>query len=286
MALVATIGFFDGVHCGHQFVLENVVSIAASKHLTPAVVVFKDHPQRVLYGRSIPLLTTYDERLQLLKAFGVEQILTFSFEKICHLTAEEFMRLLHDEHDVSVLVMGYDHHFGSNHPDSFERYQESADRVGIELVRLPRNPISKASSTAIRKAISLGNIEEANDMLGYHFTLTGKVVSGKQIGRKIGFPTANLLIPEEKIVPMDGVYICETDDRKALLNIGSNPTLNGTERTIELHIPDFSGDLYGKTLSVQLLHYLRSEQLFDNLDALQHQIAQDVEQIKHNISAE
>ena len=280
MALAATIGFFDGVHTGHRFVLDNLRSVALENNLESAVVIFEDHPQLVLRGVRVPLLTTFNERVDLLKNNGINIVLPFCFKEIRSLTAEAFMRLLHEQHHVDILVMGYDHHFGSDRMTAFTDYEACAARVGIRLVCLPQNPVSNASSTAIRRALLAGNIEKANRLLGYPYAICGKVVSGRQLGRTIGFPTANLSLPEEKLIPAAGVYICEVDDRKALLNIGNNPTVNGTEQTVELYLPDFEGDLYGKKLTVKLLKYLRPERKFENMEALRQQIVQDVAALK------
>lgn len=280
MALAATIGFFDGVHSGHRFVLDRLRMVAQENNLESAVVIFEDHPQQVLRGVRVPLLTTFNERVDLLKNNGINIVLPFCFEEIRSLTAEAFMRLLHERHQVDVLVMGYDHRFGSDRMTAFADYEACAARVGIRLVCLPQNPASNASSTAIRRALLAGNIEQANRLLGYPYTLCGKVVSGRQLGRTIGFPTANLSLPEEKLIPAAGVYICEVDGRKALLNIGNNPTVNGTEQTVELYLPDFEGDLYGKSLTVRLLNYLRPERKFEDMEALRQQIVQDVAALK------
>lgn len=280
MAFAATIGFFDGVHTGHQFVLQRLIMVANEKGLDTAVIVFEDHPQKVLQGMQVPLLTTYEERMELLKNSGISKILPFRFAEIQALKAEEFMQLLHAQYDVDTLVMGYDHHFGSDRLTDFCDYQISADRVGMNLIRLPQNPASNASSTVIRRALLKGDIELANRLLGYPYSFTGTVVKGRQIGRTIGFPTANLSVSKEKLLPAAGVYVCEVDDRKALLNIGNNPTVNGMEQTIELHLIGFQGDLYGKQLRVRLLQYLRPERKFENMEALRLQIEQDVAALK------
>ena len=281
VGLAATIGFFDGVHTGHRFVLERLQQVASENGLESAVVVFEEHPQQILRGIHVPLLTTLNERIALLKNSGVDHVLPFRFEEIRLLSAEAFMHLLHEKYDVCVLIMGYDHRFGSDQLMDFSDYEQCAARVGIKLVLLPQNPRSDASSTTIRKALASGNIEKANQLLGYTYTLAGKVVPGKQIGRTIGFPTANLSVPEEKLIPLAGVYVCKVDEMDALLNIGNNPTTQGTEVTIELHLIDFDGDLYGKNLSVKLLRYLRPEQKFDNIEALRQQIMQDVRAINN-----
>jgi len=279
LGYAVTIGFFDGVHSGHRFVLEQLKQIAAQSGCESAVVVFEDHPQTVLHGVQVPLLTTYSERVALLKQAGIDRILSFRFADIRSLTAEAFMRLLHEQYGAELLIMGYDHRFGSDRLQAPEAYDKAAARVGLRLVRLPRNPRSAASSTAIRKALLAGDTVGANALLGYPYTLTGTVVSGRGIGREIGFPTANLRLPQEKLVPAAGVYACEAEGHRAVLNIGTNPTVNGTEQTIELHIPAFTGDLYGKQLTVRLLHFLRPEKKFDSIDDLQKQIAADIEQI-------
>ena len=258
--------------------LDQLKRIAAQGGLQSAVVVFEDHPQTVLHGVQMPLLTTFSERVTLLKQAGIDQILSFRFESIRSLTAEAFMRLLHDEYSAEQLIMGYDHQFGSDRLQVPEAYDAAAARVGIRIVRLPRNPESAASSTAIRKALLAGDVARANMLLGYPYTFTGSVVSGRGIGREIGFPTANLQLPPEKLIPAAGVYACEADGRRAVLNIGTNPTVNGTEQTIELHIPDFAGNLYGKQLTVKLLQFLRPEKKFASLEELKQQITADVEQ--------
>ena len=280
MAFAATIGFFDGVHTGHRFVLERLQIVARENGLDAAVIIFEEHPQHVLRGSFVPLLTTFNERVELLKKSGIEKILPFRFEEIHKLTAEEFMRLLHEKYDVNILLMGYDHHFGSDKMTMFSDYETCANRVGMHLFRLPQNPSSKASSTAIRYALLSGEVEKANALLGYPYTLEGAVIAGKQIGRMIGFPTANLKVSEDKLIPATGVYVCEVDGRKAVMNIGNNPTVDGTEVTVELHLVGYKGDLYGKSLAVRLLHYLRPERKFENMDALRQQIELDVAALK------
>lgn len=280
MALAATIGFFDGVHTGHQFVLQRLSVIAAENGLKPAAVIFEDHPQEVLRSVQVPLLTTLEERVALLKNNGIQEVLSFRFETIRNLKAEEFMQLLKEQYDVRLLVMGYDHHFGSDRLTEYADYQACADRVGMQLTRLPQNPDSPASSTKIRQALTAGNIEEANRLLGYPYSLEGTVVAGKQIGRKIGFPTANLSVPNGKLIPAAGVYACEAEGHNALLNIGTNPTVNGTEQTIELHLLDFQGDLYGKRMNVKLLRFIRADRKFDSIDDLKRQIQSDVEVLR------
>ena len=262
--------------------MERLKTAATENGLMPAAVIFEDHPQEVLRGVQVPLLTTFEERVALLKKNGMQEVLTFRFEAIRHLKADEFMQMLKDQYDVRLLMMGYDHHFGSDRLTEYADYQACADRVGIQLVCLPQNPDSNASSTKIRKALAVGNVEEANRLLGYPYSLEGMVVAGKQIGRTIGFPTANLSVPKEKLIPAAGVYSCETDGHKALLNIGTNPTVNGKEQTIELHLLNFKGDLYGKRMNVKLLRFIRADKKFDSIDDLRRQIESDVEALRDN----
>ena len=276
MSYAATIGFFDGVHTGHRYVLERLQQTACEHGLRSAVVVFAEHPQSVLQSKQVPLLTTPSEREALLHQAGIDEVLSFRFADVQAYSAEAFMRLLHERYGVNLLVMGYDHRFGSDRLTDFAAYQTLAEHVGLSILRLPQNPQSEASSTAIRQALLQGEIERANELLGYRYSLTGEVVAGRQIGRSIGFPTANLQLPEHKLVPAVGVYACEVMGRKAVLNIGTNPTVQGTERTVELHLPGFEGDLYGRKLTVRLLHYLRPECRFENLEALRHQIEKDI----------
>jgi len=295
VSYVATIGFFDGVHTGHCFVLSSLKGIAQRTGLDAAVITFSEHPKKVLTGVAQPLLTVYDERVELLKQQNLDQIFAFNFEVIRAFTAEEFMRILHNQCDVEMLLLGYDHHFGSDRLTQFADYQAAADRVGLQLVQLPQNPESAASSTKIRKALLAADIEAANTLLGYSYSLTGEVVAGRQIGRTIGFPTANLQVAEDKLLPAAGVYevavVLPDGEHRALLNIGTNPTVNSSDTiqdsqdaqpatSIELHIPSYEADLYGQRLTVRLLRYLRPERRFSSLDELREQISHDLASIQ------
>lgn len=290
MSYAATIGFFDGVHSGHRFVLDSLKNIASKTMLSSAVITFTEHPQKVLRGTDVPLLTTYAERVDLLKGVGVDEIFAFNFEVVKDFTAADFMRLLHTQCGVELLLMGYDHHFGSDRLSSFADYQQAADAIGLQLMKIPQAPVGSASnipsSTSIRQALQEGRIEDANALLGYSYSLTGEVVEGRKIGRSIGFPTANIAVPAEKLIPAAGVYSCMVESatpeefsfpkRPALLNIGTNPTVDGSKLSVELHIPDFSGDLYGRKLTVELTRFIRPEQKFASLDELRRQIDQDL----------
>ena len=281
MGCISTIGFFDGVHRGHQFLLDCLIKEASLRGLSPVVLTFEEHPDLVLRGIHTPLLTTFSERRQRLLDKGVGQVLPFRFADIHDLTAEQFLRLIHDRYHVQVLLMGYDHRFGSDKLDSFDQYREIAQRVGVELVLLPQAPDVTVSSTRIREALLKGDVETANELLGYEYTLTGTVVHGNAIGRTIGFPTANLSLPADKLIPASGVYavkssISNLPSSISLLNIGHNPTIGSLPLSVELHIPDFDGDLYDQTLSVSLVRRIRPEQTFPSLDALRTQILLDL----------
>ena len=285
MAYVATIGFFDGVHRGHQFVIEQLRQQAAEVGLQAAVITFTEHPQKVLCGNALPLLTTYSERIQLLKKQGVDEIFAFNFEVIAAMTAEEFMRILHTQCGVEMLIMGYDHRFGSDQLTRFEDYQAIAERIGmqIRLLEVKRVDDSTPSSTKIRRALQSALIEEANAMLGHPYALSGEIIEGRHLGRTIGFPTANIAVAEDKLCPASGVYAGRlTDaelgflDEPVLVNIGSNPTVGGTHISVEMHIPHWDGDLYGRQMTVTLVHYLRAEKKFPSLETLKQQIHKDM----------
>lgn len=279
MAYVATIGFFDGVHAGHRYLISRLRDEAERRGLDSAILTFEQHPETILRGTTKPLLTTFEERTALLKAEGVTEIFCFNFEVIQMMTAEEFMHILVNNCGVTVLLMGYDHHFGSDHLSSFADYQAAAARAGLTILPIEQAPEGDVSSSKIRRALQRGAIESANIMLGYPYTLTGQVVHGRGLGRTIGFPTANIAVPEEKILPANGVYAVEADGMPAILNIGTNPTVGDNAITLEVHIPDFAGDLYDQQLSIRLMRFIREEKRFDSLEALQQQIRRDLQSL-------
>lgn len=285
VAYVATIGFFDGVHRGHRFLIDALRRMAAERDMESAVITFEEHPQTVIRGIEQPLLTTFDERTALLQSTGITEIFCFHFELIRDMDAEDFLALLHQRCGVDVLLMGYDHRFGRNLCSITDLQSDEVRlRTGVEVQTMTELPdAGHVSSSAIRRALAIGDIERANTMLGYPYSLEGRVVSGRQIGRQIGFPTANLQVTPSKMLPLPGVYAASVilDDepdqsRAAILNIGSNPTLNATELTVEIHIPGFDGNLYDHHLRVNLCRFIREEQRFDSLEALRLQIANDL----------
>ncbi len=286
MSGIATIGFFDGVHKGHRYLFEQLRKCAAEHEATPLIFTFLQHPRSVLTHDCPPLLTTVEERELLLGQFG--DVHFFDFAEVQPLTALQFLDYLADRWKVKHLLMGFNHHFGSDGRLTDEQYAAYAQQAGIKVVRaLPYSEDDlRPSSTKIRTALQQGNIQEANKMLGYEYMLTGRVVHGRMIGRQIGFPTANIMPQADKLVPAAGVYKATVSDERlafsgkpALVNIGTNPTVGNTHQTIEVHIPGFEGDLYNQPLTLHFVKRLREERRFGSLDELKAQIQKDYETI-------
>lgn len=235
---VATIGFFDGVHLGHQHLLKQVTEIACAHHLGAMVVTFSQQPRHVVSHETdrFFLLTTTSEKLRLLKMAGIDQCEVMEFTpELASLSAYQFMELLHTHYQVTVLVIGYDHRFGHNRSEGFDDYVRYGHDLGIEVIQATEFP--SASSSRIRELLLEGDLETANQTLGYHYILGGKVVSGFHVGHTMGFPTANLQVAPEKLIPANGVYAVmvelEGKQYQGMLNIGTRPTLaNSDERSI------------------------------------------------------
>lgn len=281
---VATIGTFDGVHRGHQYVVEQVVSLARQRGLEAMVVTFSNHPLQVLREGFVPqLLSLTEEKVERLERTDIDRIALLEFTpELARMSAREFMqRVLVEQLGVQVLLIGYDNHFGHDRK-GFEDCVGYGKELGMEVVACDcLTAGGDISSTAVRSALQEGDIERANGMLGYEYSLQGKVVAGFQNGRKLGYPTANLLIDAEKLIPENGVYLVRSDRGYGMLNIGTRPTLhNGRQQSIEVHLFDFEGDLYGQTLCVHLLRHLRKEREFDSLSALEAQLKQDEEECR------
>ena len=280
MPRIATIGFFDGVHRGHRFLFAQLLELAHERHLEPLIVTFDRHPKEVLTGVCPPMLTTYEER-QLLLAHHAE-VRVLPFADVQGLTAEQFMRYLQEQEQVEVLLMGYDHCFGSDRLKGFSEYEAVARRVGLHVERAHECLVDSlpVSSSRIRKLLHEGQIKQVNRLLGYTYSLTGIVEHGNAIGAQIGFPTANISIQSDKLLPMSGVYAVLANvngvEYKALANIGTNPTVGNDYLSLEVHLLDFKGDLYDKQLTISFLSFLRKERKFDSLAELQSQIAEDI----------
>ena len=284
MSKVATIGFFDGVHLGHNYLLEQLKSEAQQRGMQSVVVTFANHP-RLFFDPNCALkqLTLSDEKVNLLKQKGVDEVVMLQFDdKLSKLTSREFMQLLVEHYRVRVLLMGYDHRFGSDRGTSFDEYVAYGKQIGVEIKRCDGFSESEVmvSSSKVRRALELWNIPLANKFLGYKYFIKGRVVEGQKIGRQIGFPTANLQIDSLKLIPSDGVYVVEVivggKEYRGVLNIGTRPTVSGDKRTIEVHIIEYEGaELYGEELELRFLRFLRHEQRFSSLEDLREQIRKD-----------
>ena len=293
--MIATTGFFDGVHLGHRLVIERLVSLARERGDESLVVTFWPHPRAVLQdgARELRLLTTLDEKKAILKGLGVDRVEVLDFSRaFAALTAEQFLRdILRDRYGVKTLLMGYDNRLGSDRLKA-GKLRPLADALGIELIELA--PLSfraepqaesrnlEISSTKIRKSLEEGDISSATGMLGYGYSLKGVVVAGNRLGRTIGFPTANMKLYEPlKLVPGRGVYVVEVEvlgkKYRGMTNIGLRPTVGGSSTTIETHILDFDEDIYGLPLRIAFLRRLRDEVHFPSLAALKEQLEMDRE---------
>ena len=279
MSRIATIGFFDGVHKGHQFLFARLRALAEERGLAPLIVTFDTHPRAVLDADYIPqLLTSREEREKHLSQYG--EVLMLPFADIQPLTAQEFMTRLRDEYGVSVLLMGYDHRFGSDRLKHPQDYRRVGEQCGVEVLTLNEYVENEwhVSSTEIRLALENGNIVMANELLGRPYTLRGRVVHGKALGRTIGFPTANIApLDPHKIIPKTGVYLAYVDtplrdNTPSFVNIDTN-------QLIEVYVPSFKGDLYDQILKIRFVRFLREERHFETLEELQAQIKEDVDSI-------
>jgi riboflavin kinase / FMN adenylyltransferase len=288
---VVTSGTFDGVHLGHQKILSRIREIAREMDGESVLITFWPHPRLVLYPNehNLRLLSTFEEKANLLKKAGLDHLVTIPFTKaFSQLTSREFIQtVLIDKLQTKKLVIGYDHRFGKNREGSFEHLKENKGQYGFELEEISREDIDQVgiSSTKIRKALEQGQIDIANDYLGRPYELNGIVIKGQQIGRSIGFPTANVHIPNDyKLVPHDGVYAVTAalgeSQYNGMLNIGNRPTVDGQSKTVEVHLFDYEGDLYDERITIYFQHYLRAEKKFANLDALKAQLELDQQHAK------
>jgi riboflavin kinase/FMN adenylyltransferase len=285
---IVTIGTFDGVHVGHQKIIERLVENAINRNAESAILTFFPHPRMVLQDQTeIRLLNTIEERTSLLEKKGLDNLIIHPFDKaFSHLTAEEFVKdILVDQLNIEKIVIGYDHRFGRNRTANIDDLIEFGEKYDFEVEQISAQEIQDASvsSTKIRTALEEGNIALANQFLGYSCFLTGVVKKGKQLGRTIGFPTANLKIEENyKLIPKEGVYIVESNfaGKKVygMMNIGTNPTFDERLLSIEIYYLDFNADLYDQKIQISLLKYLRPEQKFASVDLLKTQLEIDKHQ--------
>lgn len=288
---VATVGFFDGVHIGHRFLMEELKKIASVQHLKSVVVTFDQHPRKVLNADFQPkLLTTLEERLFQIGSTGVDACVVLNFTReMSLLSARDFLKeVLHDQLNVQTLLVGHDHRFGRNREDGLSEYIHYGEEFGIKVIEAQRfatEDLPHISSSVIRRALLDGDVETANRLLMYEYSFEGKVVNGFKVGHKIGFPTANLIpLSEEKLIPGVGVYAVRArynEKRfKAMMDIGYRPTFGDDNKlTIEVHIIDFNEDIYQKNIRIDFIRRLRNEIKFDTVEELIEQLYRDREEV-------
>jgi riboflavin kinase / FMN adenylyltransferase len=282
---IVTIGTFDGVHIGHKLILEKLIQNAKELDCESVVLTFFPHPRMVLQESSdVKLINTIEEKSVLIRNIGIENLIIHPFDqKFSRLTAEEFVKtILVDVLNIKKIIIGYDHRFGRNRTANIDDLIVFGKQYDFEVEQISAQEINDnaVSSTKIRNAILEGNISLANKYLGYNYTFSGEVVKGKQLGRTIGFPTANIQIKESyKLIPKNGVYIVKSNYEGktifGMMNIGNRPTVNGENQTIEVNYFNFSKDIYNQIVSVEILEFIRDEQKFDSLDSLKSQLNKD-----------
>jgi len=282
-----TIGTFDGVHFGHQKIIEKLVKEAKKANKKSVLLTFFPHPRMVLQkDASLKLINTIEERAVLLEKTGLDYLIIHPFSKeFSKMSALEFVKdILVSQLNISKLIIGYDHHFGKNREGNITQLTEYSHVYNFKVEEIPAQDIDtvSVSSTKVRHALATGNLKTANNYLGYNFMLNGTVVNGKKLGGTIGYPTANIDIKETyKLIPKTGVYVVKsTIEGKTvfgMMNIGNRPTVNGIHQTIEVHFFDFNQDLYHQNLTIELIYFLRDEQKFDGIDSLVHQLKKDEE---------
>ena len=288
---VLTIGTFDGVHIGHQKIIERLNQIKSEDFERSMILTFYPHPRIVLdHSNDIKMLTTMNEKIYLLEKFGLDDLIIEPFTKeFSRLSALDFVRnILVNQLNIKKLVIGYDHHFGKNREGNFEQLSEYGELYDFKVEEISAQEIENVSvsSTKIRKALENGEMEKANKYLGYNYLLTGKIIKGQGIGRKINFPTVNLHIAEDyKLIPKKGVYVVRANFNNkssfGIMNIGFRPTVGGKGQTIEIHLLDFNDDLYGSNMQIEVLMRLRDEKKFESIEELAAQISKDEESARN-----
>lgn len=285
---VVTSGTFDGVHLGHQKILHRLSELAKKNKGETVLLTYWPHPRLVLYPREhhLRLLSTFEEKVELLRSFGIDHLIKLPFtQEFSQMSSVDFIQqILVDKIQTKCLVIGYDHKFGKNREGSFDYLQAHSKELGFDLEEISRQDVEDmgVSSSKIRTALESGDLLTATSYLGRPYSLTGEVVEGQQIGRSIGFPTANIQVKDDyKLLPKNGVYAVnvqvENRQYKGMLNLGNRPTVAGEQKTIEVHLFDFSEDLYHKEVTVAFIHFLREEKKFADLAALKAQLILDQE---------
>ncbi len=287
--IVASIGFFDGVHLGHKHLIHQVIDIARKYHGKSLIITFKEHPKKTLKCDYQPkLITTLEEKLDLMAKCGVDYCHLLNFTpNMAKLSSKEFMKsYLQKKLNVNVLVIGYDHHFGNNASLIFDDYKKEGEQLGIEVIqasKFTQGKYKNISSSTIRNLIQTGKVDQANLLTGHPYSLSGTVVTGRKLGRKIGYPTANIKLSQtNKILPLEGVYavkvIINSRNIYGIANWGRRPTIEPDGLPIlEIHLFDFKDDIYNQTITVFFLKYLREEKSFNSLEDLHQALQQDEE---------
>lgn len=291
---VVTSGTFDGVHIGHQKILKRLKKIAKSTNGETVLITFWPHPRLVLGNdRSIKLISAFEEKIKLLRQFGLDHLVIINFTKeFSKTSSSDFIKnILVDGIGTKTLVIGYDHRFGHNREGSFEALSANSNEYGFSVEEIPQQEIHHiaVSSTKIRNHLKQGEIHISNEFLGYSHCIHGKVIKGNQLGRKLGFPTANIKINSElKLIPSSGSYAVKVECRGmeyfGMLNIGVRPTVNShlpeaerTVQTIEVNIFDFTEDIYGEEIAIKFIKLIRKEEHFESLESLKTQLSIDKE---------
>ena len=273
---IATIGTFDGIHVGHQKILNSLVDSAKQNNLKSVVITFNPHPRKIIDKKnSVKLINTIEEKKEKLRTLGIEYLIIQKFDqKFSETEAKKFVEILKNNINIKKLIVGHDHRFGKNRNANINDLKKFGKELNFEVIEIDALEIEEVnvSSTKIRLAIKEGNIQMANLYLGYNFFLSGKIIKGHSRGKELGFPTANLKIDEDKILPKNGVYlvksIIDKQDFFGMMNIGYNPTFNNSSKKIETHFFDLNKDLYGKLIKIELLEYIRDEKKFETVDDL------------------
>jgi riboflavin kinase/FMN adenylyltransferase len=289
---VTTIGFFDGVHRGHRYLIAQLKKKAAEIGLPSSVITFSCHPQKVLQNDyPLQLLTPFDERIRQLASTGIDYCYVIRFtQAFSQITAENFIQqILSEQLKIKLLLIGYDHRFGKGRSHAFEHYRTFGKACGMLVDKadeLPDCSDASFSSTTNRRLLKEGNAKKASGMLSYNYMLEGEVIHGNHLGRTIGFPTANIdVLEKEKLIPKEGVYAGKAliDEKKyaGMVYIGRRPTLSSQgEKRIEIHIFDFNEDIYGKTIQIELTDFIRDDMSFQSLEDLKRQLKRDKETIQ------
>lgn len=284
--LALSLGMFDGVHLGHQTLINQLKKLASQNNEETAILTFWPHPRKVFKPNDdLKLLSTIDEKIDLFEKEGLDKVFVKSFDDdFINLTGEEFIRkILSEKLNVKHIIIGYDHKFGKNQSGDFELLKKLSHELNYEVAQIGAVSLDEVSvsSTKIRKALEEGNIKLANEMLSYNYSISGEVIEGDKIGRKLGFPTANIRVSDIKLLPKSSAYIVKVkvgeNDYSGMLNIGLRPTVNGTKMQTEVYILDFNENIYNQNITIEFIDFLRGERKFNGIDELVAQLKNDEE---------